>query len=166
MRSLSVILLGALAFAGAPAAQAETIPTVPPVPSEPPAEGSGTLTGVIEGEHGAQVRLVYRELPRIVERGNGWEVTHPMGRAVRVGATGRFSVSVPGCPGVESAIGCAGTTYEAWATYSGQRCSETSFVMNVVSGEANEVLYPHEGRAVPLNCHAVASHHKKKKKKH
>jgi len=129
----------------------------------PPAEGSGALVGVITGEHGGNVRLVYRTLPEIVEKGGGWEATRPgPSRAVRLEGGARFSIPVPGCPAAERALGCAGTTYEAWATFNGHPCSQTSLAINVTSGEANEVAFlntqTNPARPEPLRCHAVASH--------
>lgn len=64
-------------------------------------------------------------------------------------------------PAALRAIGCAGTTYEAWASYNGVPCSETSLAMNVTSGEANEVEYHNKttSEAESLVCSAAKARH-------
>ena len=125
----------------------------------PPSEGTGTLFGHVAGRRGNRVRLVYRRMAQIIERGNGWEA----GRAgpniaVRLDSQGRFSVPVPGCPAAMRAIGCSGTAYEAWATYNGKLCSTAALIMNVTSGEGNEVAWlnpqPNPPRLEALLCSA------------
>jgi hypothetical protein len=126
-----------------------------------PAEGVGTIHGVIAGRHGGRVRYVWRHAPQIIERGNGWARTAlEQLHVVKLTRAGTFSFSVPGCPALFRAEGCAGTTYESWATYNGVRCSEIAFVVNVTTGEAANIEYLNvehhpELRNEPLVCHAV-----------
>jgi hypothetical protein len=130
-----------------------------PAVAEPPAQGTGTLVGEIRGQHGSNVRLVYRTLPEIVERGRGWEQTPPGPKQlVRLNSNGGFSVAVPGCPAALRAVGCAGTTYEAWATFNRVQCSKPA-LMNVTTGVPNEVLFLNTAKnppaLEPLTCHSV-----------
>ena len=130
-----------------------------PALAEHPPEGTATIYGTIQGNHGKRVRLAWLELPQTIERGNGYEVTHPKVHTLRLSAAGRFSFTVPACPLALRVWGCSGTTFDAWATYNGVRCSEYSDEMNMTTGESNSVEWPNvevqPNKLEPLTCFTV-----------
>jgi hypothetical protein len=128
--------------------------------SYPPPAGTAPMVGVIHGSHGTNVRLVYRLVALIESTPQGWREGKPEPEhRVRLDARGRFSVNVPACA---FTVYC-NMTYEAWAAFKGQRCSQASLFLNMTVGEPNEVLYRNQTKNPPvdepLTCTPPPQHH-------
>ena len=117
------------------------------------------MFGEVLGQHGGNVRLVYRT-PEWVGLREGFIVSELPGRqhAVRLSPSGRFSVSVAGCAAepVQEVFGCGKVgSYEVYATNNGETCSATGLV-NLVEGLVLRIEYPNPKRQnseiTPLEC--------------